>query len=38
MANIQPEPRDISPRRSRGLISRGEGCIFAIFPEKTWYI
>ena len=31
MTNILPEPRDISPRRSRGLISRGEGCIFVLY-------
>ena len=37
MANLQPEARDISPRRSRGLISRGEGCIFTIYTSKLRY-
>ena len=38
MSNIQPSPLDISPRLRLGLILRGEGCIFAIYTEKTWYI
>ena len=38
MANIRPEPRDIRPRRSRGLISRGEGLIRHIHQEDMVHI
>ena len=35
---MRPVPRDISPRRSRGLISRVEGLILLILTSKPWFI
>ena len=38
ISNIRPEPRDSSPRRSQGLLSRGEGLILLIHTEKPCYL